>query len=136
VVKLYADEPGSDAIRALVQPVVSVLARVEVVAALWRKVRVGELDQGDGAILVTAFESDWYGEEPGTGRFAAVAVTGDVLGRAAGLLERHPLRAYDSLQLASAVEARRAGVVERFACFDRSLSAAARAEGFTLVPSA
>lgn len=39
LVKRYADEPGSDALRALLLLVVSAPAKVEVPAALWRKAR-------------------------------------------------------------------------------------------------
>lgn len=112
--------------RALTALVVSALARVEVPGAVWRKHRLGELDADDAAVLVEEFEWDWS-----RAAFAVVAVTGEVLEQAARSTARHPLRAYDAVQLASATVARSADpdLVE-FACFDAALLAAARAEGF------
>lgn len=61
----------------------------------------------------------------------AVASNGIVLGRAAHLVAVHGLRAYDGIQLASAVAARDAdGSVVTFLCADTELVAAARLEGF------
>jgi len=125
-VKLYADEPGAETVRALEDVVVSEPARVEIPAAIWRKHRIGELSAENAGVLVELFESDWFG-----GAFAVVAVTGDVLEAAARSLARHPLRAYDSVQLAAAMLARSADPdLARFACFDATLATAARAEGF------
>lgn len=58
LVKLYADEHGHRAIRALDMLVVSAIARVEVPSALWRKTRTGELEDTAAGILVSAFEID------------------------------------------------------------------------------
>jgi hypothetical protein len=81
-------------------------------------------------VLVDAFEADWFG-----GAFAVVAVTGDVNEVATRSLARHPLRAYDAMQLAAAMLARSADPdLTRFACFDANLAAAARAEGFRSFP--
>ena len=128
--KLYADEPGADAVRGLPLAVVSTLARVEVPSALWRKHRLGELSHEDAAVLVQAFERDWLGAEAEP-VLVRIGVTDDVLDEAARCAARHPLRAYDAVQLASAIAARRAEPgVTAFACFDERLTAAAVAEGF------
>ena len=59
IVKRYADEPGHESVRTIEGPVViSALARVEVVAAVWRKQRMGELSLDDAQVLVGAFEAD------------------------------------------------------------------------------
>lgn len=130
VVKLYADETGAEAIRAIDLIVVSFVARVEVVAALWRKNRAGELDEGDVAVLAEAFTYDWFLG----GRFVPVAITADLLEEAVGLVARHGLRAYDGIQLACAIAARRADPgVDTVACADRHLSSAALREGFRLL---
>ena len=113
--------------------VVSVIARVEVPAALWGKFRFGEITSGEAALLTTQFEWDWHSEDEDA--FAIVAITTPVLERAALLAAVHGLRAYDALQLATAVAARAADPdLDRFACFDAKLATAAGAEGFTLVP--
>lgn len=130
LVKLYADEPGCEQIRVMGPFVVSALARVEIPAALWRKSRTGELSTDHAGLLTAAFESDWY---DGAGPFAVVAAHPVVLEGAARLATTRALRAYDAVQLASALAARGADPsVEVFACFDESLRAAAVQEGFVV----
>jgi hypothetical protein len=136
-VKLYADEPGHRAIRALHLLVVSAVTRVEVPSALWRKARTRALDHDVAGILVSAFELDFHGSDNSQPRFAAVSLTEPVLVAAAREAARHALRAYDAVQLASALAVR--GTDPRcsdFACFDAELRRAAGREGFTLVPKA
>ena len=58
VVKRYAGEPCSEQVRALPAVVVSALARVEVPASIWRKVRTGQLPPQDAAVLPKAFRLD------------------------------------------------------------------------------
>ena len=131
--KLYSDEPGADRVRRLSSLLVSSLARVEVPSAIWRKHRVGELSSEDAAVLVDEFEWDWFGEDEADVRFAVVGVSNEILDMAALTAARHPLRAYDAVQLASALAAREASPdVTEFACFDEALADAARAEGFKL----
>lgn len=66
-----------------------------------------------------------------------MTATGAVLEAAARLCAVHGLRAYDAVQLASALAVRDAVPECRtFAAFDRQLRAAAAAEGFTPAPSA
>lgn len=133
--KLYADEPGCDLVRGLSNLVVSQLARVEVPAAIWRKHRLGELSAEDAAVLVDAFESDWFGNGLEPAGFAVVAAGERVLESAARAVAVHPLRGYDGVQLASALAARAADPdLRAFVCFDRALATAARAEGFDAVP--
>lgn len=136
LVKLYADEPGSGVMRSLEVLAVSVLARVDVPAALWRKVRIGELEPLYAGLLVADFEADWYGDDAaGDARFAATRVGAEVLESAARLTAAHGLKAYDAVQLSSALVARAAAPeLTSFACFDRDLSAAAAAEGFAALP--
>jgi hypothetical protein len=113
---------------------VSNLARVEVPAAVWRKYRRGELSSEDAAVLVEELEWDWSGEADADTRFAVVEVTEEILELAARAVARHPLRAFDAVQLASALAARAADPsLTAFACFDEELADAARAEGFTLL---
>lgn len=136
LVKLYADEAGHEGIRSLATLVVSQLARVEVPAAVWRKHRLGELTAGDSAVLVAAFEADYFGTELEAPRFAAVAATAAVLDDAARLTGVHGLCAYDAVQLAAARAARSADDgCTSFAAFDTSLRSAAAAEGFALLPT-
>lgn len=134
LVKLYADEPGADAIRRLTPMVVSCLVRVEVPAAIWRKHRNRELSAADATVLTAEFEADYFGVGRGA-RFFVTGIVAAVLDDAAALVAARGLRAYDGIQLASARAARAAdpscGV---FACTDRALRNAAAAEGFAIVP--
>ena len=54
--------------------------------------------------------------------------------RAIELLERHPLRAADAMQLASAVAMEGQSDLPAFVSLDERLRAAAAAEGFTVLP--
>ncbi|MEO5680675.1 MAG: type II toxin-antitoxin system VapC family toxin [Acidimicrobiales bacterium] len=135
IVKLYVPEAGHTAVRRLERPlVISGLAVVEVTGALWRKQRLGELDPTDAAVLVRAFMAD-CAETDDASRFVTIAATSAVLRHAARLVARHPLRAYDAVQLASAMAAR-AALAEpmTFAAADRALNVAAAAEGLLLAP--
>ncbi|MGI8749453.1 MAG: type II toxin-antitoxin system VapC family toxin [Thermoleophilaceae bacterium] len=136
LVKLYADEPHAEEVRAVAGLIVATLTRVEVPAALWRKHRMGELSVEDTAALVRAFEVDWLGRAPGKGRFAVVVLTDRMLEEASGLCATDELRGYDAIQLASAqtVRAAEPGCAS-FACFDRQLRSAAARRGFALVPA-
>lgn len=137
LVKLYADEPGADDVRSLSPLIVSQLARVEVPAALWRKHRLGELSAEDATLLVAAFEADYFGAEDEPERFFVIAMTASILDDAAQLVAVHGLRAYDSVQLASArstLSEFSEGVA--FLAFDQTLRAAAARERLELLPRA
>ncbi len=132
LVKLYADEHDSRRVHELERSgpaVVSILARAEVPAALWRKVRTGELSMDDAALLTLAFEADWHGEPAHDGRFTVVALPTSVAADAATLCSRHPLTAYDAVQLASALAVHAEEPDLAFSTFERRLARAAGAEG-------
>ncbi|MDN5860362.1 MAG: type II toxin-antitoxin system VapC family toxin [Pseudonocardia sp.] len=135
LVKLYADEDGQAAVRHLEPLVISALARVEVPAALWRKHRIGEIAPEDASTLVTEFEADYFGTPDEDPRFAVVALTPGIMEAAARFTAVHGLRAYDAVQLASAVAAVAADPdCTTFAAFDKSLRVATLAEGMTVSP--
>jgi uncharacterized protein len=135
LVTRYAAEPRQAAPGRPDEIIVSVLARVEVPSAIWRKQRMGELTSEDAALLVAAFEADYFGTGNEAGGFLAVPVRSAILARATRLVAAHPLRAYDAIQLASALAV--AEVVPEltgFAVLDRQLRAAAAAEGLSPLP--
>ena len=135
VVKLYADEGGHEEVRALDAVAVAQICRVEVPAALWRKARLNELEASDAQILTADFEADFYGTDDEAPRFAVLDTTDALLDVAARLCAAHGLRAYDAIQLASALAARAADPdCATMAAFDRSLRQAAAAEAFALLP--
>ena len=133
LVKRYADEPGFETIRALGQDCfVSELAQVEVRSAIWKKHRTGELTEEDALTLIEVFNLELADVAAGGGPFAIVTASGPVIALAAALPGRHGLRAYDAVQLASAMLARDADPsLDTFACSDRKLGTAARREGFS-----
>ena len=134
MVKLYADEPGSREVRSLKGLAVSVLARVEVTAAFWRMHRSGELSAVQARVLSQAFEADLWGgtREP---RFIVMAVTEQVLDDAVAAVATHGLRAYDAVQLASAIGVRMHDpACSTFVSFDRKLQDAAASSGFAVLP--
>jgi len=115
--------------------VVSTLARVEVVAALWGKQRVGQLSAEGAQVLTSEFESDYFGTDDEDPRFVALGLSDPLLDEAARLAAVHGLRAYDSIQLSSALAARgQDPSCSSVVCFDGALRRAAAGEGFTLIP--
>ena len=136
LVKLYADEDGHEAVRALATMVISQIARVEVPAALWRKHRLGEIPAEAASVLTADFEADYYGTADAAPRFATFALNEGVLDSAATVAARHGLRAYDAVQLSTAILFRGIDAdCSDFVAFDRDLRAAASAEGFQVVPA-
>lgn len=131
LVKLYVDEASSDALRRVERRrpfIAGGLARVEVPAAFWRKVRIGELDPSDARLLTKEFEVDWYGVSDDAVRFSVVAVSSALVADAARLCEIHDLKGADAVQLASALAVQRESAGD-FACYDQRLTRAAEAEG-------
>ncbi|MFY9341868.1 MAG: type II toxin-antitoxin system VapC family toxin [Planctomycetota bacterium] len=127
LVKLYVDEDDSLAVRKAIggdaDVVVSDLAYVEFHSAIARRRRERSLAARTAAALVARFRGDW------TGR-VRVAISPDVLHRAADLLNEHALRSADAVQLASALLiAAGAPEAPRFGTADGRLVAAATAEG-------
>ncbi len=137
LVKLYVDEVGAAEVRAAMRDVyvyVSTLAGVEVPSALWKKARTGEASHSEVRTLVGRFAADMYGVTPARGRFLHVLTPQHILDAAVTMIERYGLRAFDSVQLASAIAARRANpACQAFACFDKDLASAAASEGFDIV---
>ena len=101
---------------------------------MWRKARTGQLAADDAAILVSAFEFDYHGDDEVASIFAILAVDESMLVGAARQAARHGLRAYDAVQLACATAARSADAsIDTLAAFDAQLRTAAMAEGFSVL---
>ena len=125
LVKLYVTETGSAVVRRLVSEAnvvaTSVVAYAETRAALARLRREGALTASKAAAAKREFEEQWPA-------YLTLEAT-DALCRAAGeLAERHGLRGFYSIHLASFAEvARRAGTADtQFSSFDDRLNQAAR----------
>jgi uncharacterized protein len=104
-------------------------------AALWRKHREGELEDHQARVLTAEFEADYFGVGAEEQRFVVMGLPSSTLDDAARLVATHGIRAYGSVQLASAIAARRIDPdCATIACFDRRLQRAAVAESFKLIP--
>ena len=130
VVKLYAEEAGSERVRAGVAEAkvcaTHLIAYAETRAAFARKAQQPGY-QDRLPLWRDDFERDWPS-------FEIVGVTPEWVRRAGDLAEAHNLRGYDSVHLA-AVEAlcrAAAGLDFRFLVFDGDLANAARRAGIRL----
>lgn len=136
LVKIYMNETGSNWMRQLYisdsaeMLCTSVLSRVEVVAALARRMRMQELNGVEFDDLCTQFNYDFalY--------FAPIAVSDDVIVLADALLRKYSLRSYDALHIASARKLRNLLRSEfsaiRFISADAHLNLAALSERFAV----
>ena len=132
VVPLLAGEAGTAEVRSLLESdgriVVSWITEVECASALARRERDGEVDTGRierGLRRLDALRASW----------SEVGTADPLREIARRLLRTHPLRAADSVQLASAivVSERRPATLAFVSLDDRLRSVAAR-EGFPVVP--
>jgi predicted nucleic acid-binding protein len=138
LVKYYVTEPGNTWVRQLVDErdpengqilhliFVAEITRVEVAAGLAVIERVGRIKRAERDREYHRFMSQL------ARRYAIIPLTTGDLEVAARLTQRHPLKAYDAVQLAAALRNRRVlaghqGVVT-FVSGDATLLAAARAE--------
>lgn len=103
LVKRHVVERGTGWVQALTDPVAghvfmtSRCSIVEVASALNRRQREGSLSAAQYARISADFEALCATE------YQLVDLSAQVVDRAWRLLERHPLRAYDAVQLASAL---------------------------------
>ena len=104
LVKRYITEPGSDWVRNLCDPqamnnvILTQITWVEMLSAFSRLKRESSLDESDFTIALQAFEYDWNTE------YQIVELVRSLAQEAGELVKKHPLRAYDSVQLASALK--------------------------------
>lgn len=136
-VKGYVHETGSTWVRRLLAPSAghsistSWITVVEVYSALTRRIRESLLSQADYTVVSRDFRSRV------STQYQMIPLTVFIVERARPLLERHVLRAYDAVQLASALRAN-AALVRRtrpeltFLSADRRLLAATQAEGLAI----
>lgn len=126
LVKLYVEEEGSPLVRELVERselvTTSVVAYAEARAALARQRRDGGLTATGYDRAKADFERDWP-------RYLTIEVSEAVYRSAGDLAEKHHLRGFDSLHLASYLALYREGARQtRFSAFDEALNRAARKE--------
>jgi predicted nucleic acid-binding protein len=135
LVKLYVQEPGTQGLLGLAARssdhrfAVLDLARVELHSAIRRRQRDGDLDVRVAGQILARF--DQHMET----RFVRQPVNEPLVDIALTLLERHPLRAYDAVQLAGCLVLKASSGVEPpiFVCSDRQLVEVAEGEGLAVV---
>jgi len=124
-VKRYLAEPGSEVVRAALRKphvAVSRLVQAEVPAALARAQRRGMLTTSQRDELFARLEDDLR-------ELTIVELRTATLALVPELVVRHPLRAYDAVQLACAVTLRKKRLAVTFWAADANLCEAAEAEG-------
>ena len=127
LMKLFVTEQHSQTVQNIAaestRVVVSQITWVEMCSGLGLKQRTKQVD---AAIATTALEqlrTEWP-------RYSKLSVDEDLMAEAGELALSFGLRAYDSIQLASAQRAHsQLGANLLFCCFDKSLNAAAKALG-------
>lgn len=135
--KRYVVEQGSQAIESLVAPenghviFIAQITPVEVMSAITRLGRDGVIAAQAVTNLRTVIESETANE------YEVIALPDAIVSRAIDMLEFHSLRAYDAVQLASALDANArlvaAGLSSlTFVCADKRLIEAARKEGLVV----
>ena len=132
--KRHLVEKGRTWIRSLTKPATNntictaQISLVELYSALNRHLRKKSISQLRYLRLSSVVNQIWNSQ------YLIIATTGQVLESARQLVERYPLKAYDAVQLASAIEARqlvRPGLPPiTFLSADKQLLSAAQAEGF------
>lgn len=142
LVKYYVTEPGSTWIRQLIDgrdPVtngfyhtifVAGITRVEVAAGISVIERIGRIRKTQKRREYSRFTNDLIH------RYAAIPLATMSLKSAADLTQRHPLKAYDAVQLAVALRQEHVlnsrGFASVFVSGDKTLLTAAQAEGLTV----
>ena len=126
LVKLYVEEPASADVEGWVGSAevtaTSLIAYAEARAAFSLRFREHTYSSKDYKRLVTQFESDWK-------NFMAIHVTGELVRRAGDYAEKHGLRGFDAVHLASAVTLReKLASPVTFSCYDIKLQNASLRE--------
>jgi predicted nucleic acid-binding protein len=125
LLKIYVNEDGSDDVRQELgdceSAATSAISYVEARAAFARRRREGRLTSAAFRAAKRDFDDDWP-------RYVIVEPTAALFKAAGELAERHALRAYDSIHLASFLKLAGNDQSEvRFSSFDHDLNRAATA---------
>jgi len=137
IVKCYVQEQGSVWMGTLLDVTAGhhlYLARitgVEVIAAIRRRARRGDIAAPDAATALAQFRQDFLG------LYRLIDITAALITRAMALAETHAVRGYDAAQLAAAVEVNIRGItlglpVLTLVSADGELNVAAVTEGLAV----
>ena len=134
LIKLYVEEEGTEQVVAItddfdsVQIIILDITLIEARSAVRRRQREGDISGADADRILDRIEDDT------SSSFLVQPSTSAVIEGAARLIDRHPLRAYDALQLAGCLVIR--DIVPgalTFVCADARLCGAAELEGLTVL---
>ncbi len=133
--KLYIQEIGSGRVADLLRDperdhfAILEVSRVEFHSAVRRRERGGDVSSAEAANVLTQLDSDLQG------LFLVQPLTASVLEEAVAIIARHPLRAYDAMQLAGCIALSTGVGVQGFSfvCADDELLDAAMAEGIEVI---
>ncbi len=134
LIKLYVEEEGTERVVAIthdfdgVQIIILDVTPLEARSAVRRRQREGDISGADADRILDRIEDDT------SSSFLVQPSTSAVIEGAARLIDRHPLRAYDALQLAGCLVIR--DIVPgplTFVCADVRFCEAAELEGLTVL---
>jgi len=131
LVKLYVTEPHSGLVRAWVEEAEIIatcrVAYPEMLSALNRRFKAGDMEKQDYTMLVKVFSAEWR-------RFAVIDFDEVAAGR---LVTAYGLRGFDAVHLSAAELLRSSGKTPTvaFSSFDEKLNRAAVSEKFTVLSS-
>ena len=131
LIKRFVNEKGSPLVQSIVQGREAIatakIAYAEIFAGLARKLRENNLSKAQSSVACRQFESDWQA-------YLRIALEDAILLSARDLIQRHPLRGFDAVHLASALRLKTAlGGEITFAAADGRLLKAAEAENLKLL---
>jgi predicted nucleic acid-binding protein len=137
LVKSFVAEPGTAWVRQCLDPTarnhiqVARITGVEVVAALTRQARLGNITPAELAAALARFRFDYQNI------YRKVPITPGLIDAAMTLAGVHALRGYDAVQLAAALRANRQRIARRrspltLVSADAALNAAALIEGLAV----
>jgi hypothetical protein len=137
IVKRYVKETGSGWVKAITNPTsgneifTSLISGAEVVAAICKSGRMGSITPQAVAQALTAFKGEFRSH------FTILHISDQTIDRAMTLAEKHGLRGYDSVQLATALELHAERILTNLPPFifvsgDNKLNTAAQAEGLNV----
>ena len=137
LVKRYAQETGTAWVLELTDlesghDIYTVrIAGPELIAALFRTVRMQEITQEDAERAAASFKADFRVQ------YQIIEITNSLADRAMGIAEEHGLRGYDAVHLAAGVELQTVrGEMElpplTFISADNDLNVAAQTEGLVI----
>jgi predicted nucleic acid-binding protein len=126
LVKLYIAEDDRESTLMAVQAsdvvIISVVGYAEARAALARRHREGRINEEEHRLAVVDLTQDWQ-------TFLQFDVSGSIAIHAGELADRHALRGFDAIHLATALRAGEIAGGLTFLAFDARLNAAAQGAG-------